>query len=382
MEKDSSRLPERPTKSKLSLGTITDRLSVLGSVWGDQSQVLENEEYLVGEMDIFSQSKKIFDLMHKHNPSFIRFSMVFYETKCSLCINHINSNYWIKITSSIQLKKKNVAARPDEPLLACCFELTPFRNMFSLLLSGKRVEFVAVKADREGGVIIHFRQFSTTNMSEWIEFTIHGVKDQNRDSDTIGQLRVFETTIEMGSKKEYHGCVISFENASILNQLVSFGVSMNFQYIGFRLKSVIGNRLELGLYKSAAELSRPPEHTITMEAGRENFKATSFDRNFTDQTTCIFYLRVFALISKLMERDMPLTLAFHKKGFIYITGKLITDSFEVLVSQVDLENLDENNLERGSVAMEDERMKAMGDSDVDDDLAQSMSWHKLPKGAD
>jgi hypothetical protein len=59
------------SKSKFSAGVSTARFSVLASVWGEQSQVLENEEYLLGEMNLFSQSKKVFDLIYKQNPSYI-----------------------------------------------------------------------------------------------------------------------------------------------------------------------------------------------------------------------------------------------------------------------------------------------------------------------
>jgi hypothetical protein len=59
------------SRSKVSFATTTGRVSGFSSVWGDQSQVLENEEYLQGEMNLFSQSKKVFDLVHKQSPSYV-----------------------------------------------------------------------------------------------------------------------------------------------------------------------------------------------------------------------------------------------------------------------------------------------------------------------
>jgi hypothetical protein len=82
---------------------------------------------------------------------------------------NLNAKLWIKISSSIALKKKNIKDQGSAPLLACCFEITPFKHLFDvvslsyqILKPGKPLEFAAVKTDNQGGIALHFRYFLLT----------------------------------------------------------------------------------------------------------------------------------------------------------------------------------------------------------------------------
>lgn len=73
---------------------------------------------------------------------------------------------------------------------------------------------------------------------------------------------------------------------------------------------------------------------------------------------------------------MALRMSFHTKGFIYIKGHLHTDSFEVLLSQIDLDNFDEENLEGKTLGMDEEgpgKYRSLDDADVEsvDDTARN-----------
>lgn len=76
---------------------------------------------------------------------------------------------------------------------------------------------------------------------------------------------------------------------------------------------------------------------------------------------------------------MPLRMSFHDKGFIYIKGNLHTDSFEVLLSQIDLDNFDEE-IGEGKVRHMDEEVQEKyrsmdDDAESDDDTAKNWKEH-------
>lgn len=350
-------------------------MTAFGSTWGENSQ-MDCEAFIEGEMHIFGQSSKIFDMIAKQNSLGVQLSVVFTEQRCSLCISQLNSQYFIRISSPTSVKRHNLAADSGESLLAGCFEVNQFRNMFSVLKAGKTVEFTAVKAASEGGVIMHFRQVAQANPLECITFVIHGIQDLRREGKSTGQLNIFDNSMKLGAISGLHGCTISFQNAFKLSHVISHGVALGFQYVGFLLKSVIGNRLELAFYRQLAECLGEPSNTATMEGGADNFKAESHDKDFVASAKCVVSLKTFSIIAKCMEKDMSMTMAFHKNNYIYMSGKHIIDDFEVVLATVDLKSLDSNDIEAGSVAMEDDRFDSDDGSGSEMKSDRNKSWRK------
>lgn len=376
MDRERSKKQGSNSKSKLSAGVASGRMTAFGSTWGESSQLLDHEEYILGEMNIFSQSRKIFDMIAKQNSTHVQLSMVFYENQCSLCISHMNKTFFIKISSSISIKKKTVITPAGEPILACCFEIDQFRNMFSILLPGKKLEFAAVKADTENGVIMHFRQFAQINPPEHIEFMIHGIHDGRQRGMSTGQLQSFEVQMAMGATSSDHGCTISFQNAYNLGNVISFGLSQGFQYVDFSLKPIPGNRIDLNFYVRLAECCTPAKFTANIEGGSDNFKVDSSNKDFVASSQFVVCMRTLSIVSKVMEKDMPLTIAFSKNGYIYMTGKHLTDEFEVLLKCSDLGNIDSSDINPGSVMQEDDRSE---DDSQNGSPKKSEVWFKREK---
>lgn len=73
---------------------------------------------------------------------------------------------------------------------------------------------------------------------------------------------------------------------------------------------------------------------------------------------------------------MPLRLCFHNKGFIYIKGSLHTDTFEVLLSQVDMDNFDDETGEGRPHAMDTEKpeMYKSIEDDEQSEMDDAKNW--------
>lgn len=171
METEGGR-PSRvePTKSRMSIATSVGRVSHFSSVWGEQSQVLENEEYLLGEMNLFSQSKKVFDLIYKQNPSYV---VGLHDAAIRSGLPRVVDGHVHHESQHEALDQDIVQHYPQEKdhpperrraaavlLLRDCAVQELVRgktDLTEILKPGKGLEFTAIKTDSQGGIALHFR---------------------------------------------------------------------------------------------------------------------------------------------------------------------------------------------------------------------------------
>jgi hypothetical protein len=88
------------------------------------------------------------------------------------------------------------------------------------------------------------------------------------------------------------------------------------------------------------------------------------------------------VVSKFMEKDMPLRLCFHDNGYIYIKGNHHNDTFEVIIAQIDLNNFDDDGIESRSKMMDVEGHDQGGsmDEEGESEMKSYRMWNK--KGED